>query len=1050
MLFAFLMLAALEWENPNVNSLNRLPPRTYAMPLASEDDALTDALEPETPYAVSLNGEWKFRWTGDPKLRPADFWKLDFDDSSWYRIDVPSCVEMRGWGVPWYTNQKYPHADLSHPTNAAFAAIRDRASGMPDFNPVSSYRRTFDVPASWSGRRVILRFDGVAAAYYVWVNGRKVGYAEDSKLPSEFDITEAIGTEGNVLAVEVYKWCDGSYLEDQDMTRFSGIFRDVTLWSMPKDGIWDFAVKTCPVDGYESWSLELELENGVSATLYDADKRKVGDLTPAPFSSSNSRLQLRLSPRLWSAEKPYLYTLVLKKGSDIRMKRVGFKEVRVVGNAVHVNGRKVKFKGVNRHEASPENGRAVSRAEMLRDVELLKRYNFDTVRTSHYPDHRLWYDLCDRYGIYLMAEANVEAHEPGFHENGLGRFAEWEESIVERNVRHVRCYRNHPSVTFWSMGNETGHGDAFRRAMSAVRALDASRPIHWEQGSVDADVDSAMYMPVGWLEERGRFGDGLTDAFANGYAVRQTAGHPFFMCEYAHAMGNSLGCLREYWDVMYRHDSLVGGCIWDWIDQAVWKESDKVDPATGLRERYLAYGGDFDENPNDGNFNCNGVVGPTRQVTAKLIEAGHVHRNLVVTRQDGGSLELWNRFGFTHADEFDGLWELVEDGVVTRRGVFAVPRLAPLSRCELSGLPEVHPREGVETFLNVNFALKADAPWAARGWLVARNQVKLCGGRRRSARGLEAAAPAELPDGTIVMEAGGTRAVISRKTGTLCELAMGGRAVLKDPVEGIVAGPRLTWLRAFTDNDYWLVSESRWHEGWGMLMFSGLTQPREHVRSVSVDGKAVKTAVEITGMKSAGFLHEASWALEADGTLRMENVVTPFGTMPPAIPRIGLSLKLSRELGDVRWYGRGPRENYVDRCSGSFFGVWRSEVSALGEEYVRPQDNGYRCGVRWAEFADKGGGGVRFEASEPLFMQALPYGWEDLEFARHRLGERRVRSRLVADDWTNLSLDVRQLGLGSASCGDNPPLPQYRFPVERTAWTLRLTPLRRGEAGRME
>ena len=613
-----------DWEDLAVSSRNRAPARTYSMPLANEAAALTDALEPETPYRLSLNGIWKISWAGNPDLRVKDFWRTDFSDADWFTIDVPSCVELRGFGSPGYVNVRYPH-------KMEWPLIRDRQSGAADYNPVSSYRRTFSVPESWKGRRVILRFDGVYSAYYVWINGRKVGYAEDSKLPSEFDVTAFLNEQGpNLLAVEVYRWCDGSYLEDQDMTRFSGIFRDVTLWSMPKDGIWDFVVRTRPVDGYESWSLELELENGGDASLYDADGKKVGDLKPV----SNSSFQLQLAPRLWSAEKPYLYTLVVRKGEDIRARKVGFKEVKVVGNTVLFNGKKIKFKGVNRHETNPENGRTVSMDDMLRDITLFKKYNINTVRTCHYPDHHLWYDLCDRYGIYVCAEANVEAHEPGYGEKGLGQFPEWMHSIVERNLRHVSFYRNHPSVTLWSMGNETGHGVCFANAIAQVKALDPSRPVHWQRGNSDADVDSRMYPSVEWLEERGRLGDmpPNTKTMEDKYKVPenvQSSGKAFWMCEYAHAMGNSMGNFKEYWDVFYKYDSLTGGCIWDWADQAVWKYTDRVG-ADGRQERYLAYGGDFDEQPNDGPFNCNGVVDPLRNVSAKLVEVGHVHRNLVV------------------------------------------------------------------------------------------------------------------------------------------------------------------------------------------------------------------------------------------------------------------------------------------------------------------------------------------------------------------------------------------------------------------------------------
>ena len=1026
-----------EWENLSVNSINRLPPRTYTMPLASEADALSGELDPATPYRISLNGEWKYSWAGNPELRVKDFWKVNYDDSAWFAIDVPSCVELRGFGSPGYTNQKYPH-------RMEWPRILDRQSGKADYNPVSSYRRMFTVPDSWRGRKVVLRFDGVYSAYYVWVNGIKVGYAEDSKLPSEFDITAYLNTADvpNVLAVEVYRWCDGSYLEDQDMTRYSGIFRDVTLWSMPEHGIWDFAVKTVLSPDYRSATLTVEdIEEEWSATLYDAESRKVGEL-------SNLLCRLHVPDvRLWSAEKPYLYTLVLRKGTDIRRKRIGFKEQKIVGHTVLVNGQKVKFKGVNRHETNPDNGRAISLADMVRDVTLMKRYNINTVRTSHYPDHHLWYDLCDLYGIYLCAEANVEAHAPGYDEKGLGRFPEWEHSIVERNLRHVRFYRNHPSVTLWSMGNETGHGDCFRHAIAAVKKLDPSRPVHWERGNPDADVDSRMYPTVEWLDERGRMGDGLSgaDAKADKYGKsenHQTPGKAFFMCEYAHAMGNAIGNFAEYWDVFYRYDSLSGGCIWDWIDQAVWKYTDRVG-ADGRRERFLSYGGDFDEQPNDGPFNCNGVIDPERHVTAKLVEVGHVHRNLVVTRRDDGTLELRNRFCFTFADEFDGFWELVADGETVQRGTFAVPHLTPMSRGTLDGLPRFAPKDGKEYLLNLSFTLKNGCVWAEKGWPVAKDQVRLGGEWNfRSVSDGRADGKPMIKEGEkdVTVMCGGPKAVFCRASGTLCELEVNGVRVLKDPAPGVVTGPRLTCGRAFVDNDRWLFGNSAEYEKPGPFPASGLTQLSYHMRPIVVADGKVAVTTEVTGSKSAGFTHTAEWSFAADGSVRVRNVVMPHGTMPESLPRLGLSLKLDAALERIRYYGRGPRENYVDRLTGSFLGIYDSTVTDQFEDYVRPQDNGYRSDVRWVAFSDGSGRGVRFSASEPMFVQALHYALEDLAYARPQRGQPRFRTPLVPRQETCLNLDIRQLGLGGGSCGPR-PMDRYRFKVAPEEWTLCIRPL---------
>ena len=1021
-----------DWENLAVNSRNRLPPRTYSVPLADEKAALTDALEPETPYAQSLNGLWKFRWCGDPARRPAGFQAMDFDDSDWATIDVPSCVELRGYGVPIYTNIRYPHAQ-------DWPRIRDRFTGRADNNPVSSYRRTFTVPEAWAGREVILRFEGVGSAFYVWVNGQEVGYAEDSKLPSEFDITSALKPGENTLAVQVFKWCDGSYLEDQDMFRFSGIFRDVSLWAKPKDGIWDFKV-VAKSDG----SLDVDCP-GATWRLYDAE----GHAVETPVKDVH----------LWSAESPYLYTLVLRKGDDIRMKRVGFKDQCVSGNTFLVNGRPIKLKGVNRHETEPENGRTVTLASMMRDIELYKKYNINTVRTSHYPNHRLWYDLCDRYGIYLIAEANVEGHEPGYQDKGLGRFKEFEHTIVERNERHTVFYRNNPSVTIWSLGNETGHGECFVAAAAAVRKADPTRPVHWERGNDIADIDSCMYPSVEWLHQRGEQGEGQggelkSEGGGYGFAeAKQGAGKPFIMCEYAHAMGNALGNFQEYWDEIYAYPALAGGCIWDWVDQALWKETDRLDPQTGARERYLAYGGDFDDHPNDGPFCVNGVVDPLRTVTPKLVEVAHVHRNLVVSPaaesdRAKGAYRLENRFGFTDASDFEGRWDVLEDGVVVASGTFAPPGVPPLSSGFFTpdGLDAALAAgdKTAERFVNISFTTKADAPLVPKGWPVARDQLAVPreSAEAKSDAGADAdgEALASIDEGdTLTVERGRTRAIFDKRTGTLRYLVMRGTEIFDDPAPGLTAGPLLSCARAFVDNDNWMRTGNQWGEGDGGFEGSGLMQLRHHAGRLSVGtNNTVSVTTDVTGSKGCGFTHKAVWTFNADGSIEIANTVTPYGVMPEALPRLGLSMKLVPELKNLRYYGRGPYENYIDRCTGSFLGVWVSTVKDQFVDYVRPQENGGKTGVRWAEFTNRHGRGVRFSASVPLFMRATHFGWEDLEFARPRNGTRRFRTPLVPRREVCLDLDVRQTGLGGASCGPK-PLDKYRFnPGETVSWTLKL------------
>ncbi len=1031
-----------DWENPVVNSSNRMQAASYVLPLTSHKDAFTKDLEFVTPFKMTLNGNWKFRWFGDPARRITEFWKNDFNDSKWGVIDVPSCVEMRGFGIPIYTNVRYPH-------KKKWPKIIDRATESSDYNPVSQYRRSFSIPSAWKGREIILRFDGVYSAYYVWVNGKKVGYAEDSHLPSEFNITDFVKQDGeNTLAVEVYRWCDGSYFEDQDMFRFSGIYRDVTLWSREKTGIADFSVATKFSDDFKNAVLSLEIETygeksaQAQAELYSPLGEKVAELSAAAavkkgaFSIWQAEVK---DVKLWSAEKPNLYTLVMKCGADIRAKRIGFKDQRVIGNTFYINGKPVKLKGVNRHETNPQDGRAITKDDMIRDILLMKRYNINTVRTSHYPNHHLWYELCDIYGIYVIAEANVEAHEYDWGEKVRNRDKEWEHSVVERNVRNVKFYRNHPSVVMWSMGNETLHGDCFRKALKEVKSLDPFRVTHWERGNADADVDSSMYPSVDWVKSR------ISDAKK-----------PYIMCEYAHAMGNAVGNLKEYWDVIYSSNALIGGCIWDWVDQSIWKNTGRIDKGTGRAEKILAYGGDFDDAPNDGPFCNNGIVNPFRDVTPKLIEVGHVYQNLIVNKSEGGKFEMENRFGFTSSSEFAGKWELCKDGTIVSSGGFDVPDVPALSK-QVFEIPELaklisEQKENSELFANFYFSTKSDSMWAKAGWVVARSQVHVGGdfwkkvveGEVNEDKTSSNVTMAVVDDGeTIEVEHARTAALFCKKTGALTKLILkGGIMVFSNPAKVIAAGPQLTCTRAFTDNDKWL-SNSQTVNGKKIRGFwdSGLSRLTYYAESIVVEGNKVKTVVDVTGFKSAGFRHECDYVFMDDGSLRIENRVTPYGGMPHNLARLGLTMRLTPWLESMRYYGRGPEENYIDRCSGSFVGIYSSSVTEQFVPYVRPQDNGYKSSVRWVEFTDTYGKGVRFLASEPLFMQALHYGWEDLAYARHQKGQPKWYTPLEPRREIVLNLDVRQTGLGGASCGPQ-PLSKYKFdPNKSVSWTMTLEPI---------
>ena len=1009
-----------DWENECVTAINRLPARADGFPLAREEDALT-AEEPQTPYVKSLDGRWRFSWCGSPKQRPIDFFRADFDDSDWLEIDVPSCVEMKGFGSPGYVNMIYPHRN-----NPPF--IGD------EYNPVSSYRTTFTVPPEWKGRRVILRFNGVYSAYYVWVNGKKAGYAEDSCLPSEFDITEFLNGGDNSLAVEVYRWSDGSYLEDQDFMRFSGIYRGVSIWAEPKNPIRDYFVTTDLPDDFSSAVVRIKVDCDipVSAALYDADMKCV-----AKGVSRQSTIGFSLpAPYLWSAESPYLYTLVLTAGEDIRTCKVGVKSVRLAANGeMLINGRSIKFKGVNRHDASPVNGRAVTRDEIETDVRLMKRGNFDTLRTAHYPNDPYMYDLCDRMGLYVQCEANVESHGAKYGVKSLAYPPSWAKAHIERCTRMVAFFKNHPSIYLWSLSNEAGTGRNFELAHRAMLAID----------------DTRLYMNRNDNENFKIHGHGYL-SFAEMERVAKWC--PFHMSEYAHCMGNALGNFREYWDVFRKHPALSGGCVWDWYDQTVRVETDRIGP-DGRRVAYWAYGADWDERPNDANFCVNGVIGPERKPSPKLIEAAHVQQDIEVVCADAskGEAALVNRAAFTFADAYDGEWALFKDGIKVEGGKLDVPHIAPQSGGMIRlPQPSRNVDDGCEYFYRVSFKLKRDTPWAPKGWEIAHDQLpfgRFAGSKakvpdRGSAAGTDAPSFSD-KDGEIRVAAGRTRAVFSRTTGTLSLLEMNGRTILKDE-QGICRGPRLTCRRAFTDNDATVRKR---------FIDSGLTQLRYHARPAKAsrlaDGTVeIRCTQEVTGSKSAAFSHETRWLFRGNGLVTVENVSTPRGDMP-RLPRLGLSMILDGGLENVRYYGRGPWENYIDRCSASDIAYWESTVSDMYTEYARPQDNGYRTDVRWAAFLDREGGGVLCKASVPLFVQALHYSVDELDLQRHRgsgswsdASKERFYAPMFPRKEIMLNLDLRQLGLGNGSCGPG-ALECYSFPNRREEWSVTFVPVACGD-----
>jgi beta-galactosidase len=1011
-----------DWENPAVVGRNKEPAHATMMPYADGQQAIAGTRE-SSPFYRSLNGRWKFHWVGKPDDRPIDFYEPAYDVSQWDTIPVPAVWELHGYGIPIYTNITYPF-----PANPPYIPH--------DYNPVGSYRTEFEVPAAWAGRQTFIHFGGVYSAFYVWLNGQMVGYSEDSKTPAEFNLTKYVRPGRNVLAAEVYRWSDGSYLEDQDMFRYSGIFRDVFLYSTPAVHLRDFFARSDLESSHRDGELAVTatVQNlsarplslyRVEVTLVDATGRPVptrGEATRAlePIDSGGERpveIRTRIaSPRKWSAEDPYLYTVLLTlkdragKVVEVTSCRFGFRKIELKDGRLTINGVAVKLKGVNRHEHDPDTGRAVSLERMVQDVELMKRFNINTVRTSHYPNDEKWYELCDRYGLYVVDEANIESHGMGYSlEKSLGNKPEWELAHVDRTVRMVERDKNHPSVIMWSLGNEAGPGVNFEKTSRVARQLDPTRPIHYERYNKVADVDSTMYPKV---EELAGYGE-------------EKSTKPFFVCEYAHAMGNAVGNLKEYWDVFESHDRLIGGCIWDWVDQGLRKYTDEPPDPQGRRRWFYAYGGDYDDKPNNGPFDCNGLVPPDRQITPKLLEVKKVYQYIGIEPEDlaAGRITVRNKYAFTNLNKFDVRWTLSEDGTPIQRGELAPLDVEPGSRTSAT-LPVQPPalQPGAEYFLRVSFHLREDTLWAKKGHEVAWQQLAVPY-RVPPAPALAvdpAAGVAVAESGDLVTLAGKSfKVAFSRSTGTIASLTYGLVAVIVPPSVS-TTGPLLNVFRALTDNDVWLRRP---------FYDSGLSQLQHRVRSFKVTslGPArarVDVVTECLGFKGRGFVHTASYLVHGDGTIAVDNRIDPVGELPP-LPKLGLAMIVPGALDRFTWLGRGPGESYPDRKASADVGLYSGSVSEQFVEYVRPQENGNKEEVRWATLTDGSGAGLLIVADGHLAMTVSHFTPDDLDQARHRDGEPRRFQRLVPRRDVYVALDYQQMGLGGASCGPN-PMGQYQ------------------------
>jgi beta-galactosidase len=1015
-----------ELEDVTLYGIHRLPPHAFYVPQATLAAAVGYQRE-RSPWYESLNGVWRFKYVADPADRPVGFWRDGYDLAGWDSIPVPGNWEALGFGIPIYTNYDY----LFTP-NPPYIPHHD--------NPVGSYRRAFTVPDGWRGRRVILHFGSIRSAGWVWVNGREAGFAKGSKTPAEFDVTELLHAGENTVSVQLFRFSDGSYLEDQDYWKISGIERDVFLYAVPATHIADYWVHPDLDSTLQHGTLRVDVTLAHAGTGRAAAVR-VGALLLAPDGrrvwraplaarlgaglANDTTLTLSAavpSPARWTAETPTLYTVVLAlldaRGdtTEVIAQRVGFRRVEVKGGLLLVNNVPITFRGVDRHEHDPATGRYVTEASMRRDIELMKQAHINAVRTSHYPNDPRWYDLADEYGLYLIDEANIESH--GMHYNPdttLGNRPAWQSAHLDRTERMVERDKNHASIILWSLGNEAGSGVNFEATSAWIHHRDPSRPVHYERAGEARYVDVVSMMYPSFQRMR---------TYLDTHPDR-----PLILCEYAHAMGNSEGNLQDDWDFFYAHPQLQGGFIWDWVDQGLAAHAPDGTP-------YFAYGGDFGppSTPSDQNFLFNGLVAPDRTPHPHYFEVKKVYQPVDTRLLDpSGRIRVVNRYDFRDLSGLALRWVITADGDTLARGGRDVLAVAPRDSAEIAlGLPAVHPPAGAEVFLDVAYVSKRGEPFLPAGTVMAWDQFPL------ASPAAPVAAPPRIPDATlaqdsarIVVTAPRVRVVFGRVLGTLDSLTW-------DGVELLRTAPAPNFWRAPTDNDFGNEMPQR-QRVWRTA------GPDRHLLHIAArQDSPSRVTVETEELLHAGGAHLfTTWAVYGSGDVVMRQRFVPGDTTIAELPRLGLRFTMPAGFDSVSWFGRGPQETYWDRKTGAAVGLYHLAAAAFYYPYERPQETGTRTDVRWMAVANAGGTGLLAVGAPLLEASAMNVLQDDLDEGLHKIN--RHAYMVPRRPFTEVRLDWHQMGVGGDNSWGAMTHPQYRLPVRAYEWSLRLRPFARSD-----
>lgn len=1018
------------WQDPTYIEKNRQPMRSSFIVTPTEEMTVAVNDFRLSPLYRSVGGLWQFHGAENPSLAPEGFFAANYDDSAWRTMPVPGLWELNGFGDPVYVNIQYPWSKF-YENNPPYVPTEQ--------NRVGSYRRTVEIPAEWAGKDIFLHIGSATSNVTLWVNGREVGYSEDSKLEAEFNITRYVRTgEENLLAMQIYRWSDGTYIEDQDFWRLAGIGRDCYLYARDRRRIEDLKLTPDLTNNYTDGTLHVRATTtkGVKSlrlTLQDAASKVVAEQTcPIKKGVAEHLFEIE-NPQKWSAETPNLYRMTVtaldEKGKVIEATalRVGFRKVEIKNAQLLVNGQPILIKGVNRHEMNPNTGYYVTREDMIRDIQRMKELNFNAVRTCHYPDTPLWYDLCDEYGMYLIDEANIESHGMGYGEKTLARRDDYAAAHLARNRRMVLRDYNHPSIIIWSLGNEAGNGNNFRLCYEWIKGYDPSRPIHYEQaipyGRLNydrsafypTDIMCPMYSDYDWVER-----------YMNSSPER-----PLIFCEYAHAMGNSLGGFKEYWDLVRKYDHYQGGFIWDWADQALAYR----DPKTGVLS--YRYGGCYNEvDATDESFNCNGVVAADRTPHPGAWEVKHQQRNILTSAVDAanGKIAVKNEYFFRDLSNYRLVWRLMADGVAVRSGIVETLNVAPQQRVELK-LPytgeELQAIQCNELLLDMSYQLKSAEPLLAAGHEAAFEQVII-----RSSMGLPLTNKA-VWNGMLTQEGRTVRgedfSLTFNEEGFIARYNYRGTELLSEPL-------RPEFYRALTENDYGVQKS-----GGGDQRQTWKPWRDAKLELRSFEQPAANTAMARYYIPSTDAELDINYYIDDQGVVRVEMKMTPDAARGDIrnLARFGLRTAMPAAFDRIEFYGKGPHETYIDRLSGARRGLFRQTVAEQYHHgYVRPQESGTHADLDWWQVKDSAGRGLEFRSARPFSASALPYSLEQLDI--NHPDYKKLDSDLKPNGKTNIHVDQVQQGLGCVTSWGSQPREEYMLPYhgEKTySFSLLISPM---------